>query len=133
MSVACHPAPGYLQEKSNSMFSTLSHQAAAGSNKTLPLHHLLQAEYTQLSTSLHSVLCFNPNQLGGLLWTHSSISVSVLYWDPGNGPRKAAELHRRIRCKLHHSPYDNKEAPGEECDFKVLMKREKGGLRRDGR
>lgn len=61
------------------------------------------------------------------------MSVSTLYRDPGNGSRKAAELHRRIWCELHHSPYNNKEAPGEECDFKVLLKREKGGLRRYGR
>lgn len=61
------------------------------------------------------------------------MSASVLYWDLGNGPRKAAELHRRIQCELCHSSYDNKEAPGEGYDFKVLMKREKGGLRRDGR
>lgn len=33
--------------------------------------------------------------------------------------------------KLHHLTYNNKEDPGDECDFEVLMREQ--GVRRDGK
>lgn len=47
------------------------------------IRHCLCLIFSSSSPPLLTVLCSNPNHLGGLLWTHSSMSVSVLYWDPG--------------------------------------------------
>lgn len=56
------------------------------------------------------------------------MSVSTLYRDPGKLLSYTGEYGVSYTILLTIT-----EAPGEECDFKVLLKREKGGLRRYGR
>lgn len=101
------------------MFSTLSTQAAAGSKKTVPQPHLLQAVYTQLSISLHSV---QPS------WSPPVCQCLSCTGTQDMGPGK---LLSYTGGKLHHLTYNNKEDPGDECDFEVLMREQ--GVRRDGK